>query len=259
MHQGTQATLNFAGMPGYYAYMSYYQGYGGFNFFADFLYMNATTWTNSGGVGYQAGWCHTGYQNEAAISNATSLGVIYQYGIMESASKHTFTLDSMNVAPSFSKGAVWEAISYTEKNGSLYPKADDKFKASFTGKYVNFATLGNSGDFTNIAAVAFQLHSYGKPGDKCTYGYPVVGPQLAIGNVTVTWSTKADMPDKPGRLLTPYLLHHPALAAHVTALHHGSGAHAAPNSQDAHHYHQDSAGHDPGSPQFHLPASEHFF
>lgn len=43
---GTKATLNFAGFSGYYNYMSYYQGYGGFDFFADFLYMNATTWTS---------------------------------------------------------------------------------------------------------------------------------------------------------------------------------------------------------------------
>lgn len=262
MHEGTKATLNFAGMPGYYNYMSYYEGYGGFNFFADFLYMNATTWTNPNGPGYEAGWCDTGYQNEAAMSGASSLGVIYQYGIMESASKHSFTLNSMNVAPSFSKGAVWDIISYTEKNGSLYLKADDTFKASYTGKHVKLATLGNPDDFSNIAAVAFQLHSYGRPGDSCTYGYPVVGPQLAIGNVKVTWSTTADLPDNNGRLLTPYLLHHQALGVpHVTAMHNGGhAAHAAANSADMHQYHQDSAGHDPGnSQQFHLPALEHFF
>jgi len=259
MHEGTTATLNFAGMPGYYNYMSYYQGYGGFDFFADFLYMNATTWTNPNGVGYQYGWCDTGYQNIATMSDATSLGVVYQYGIMESASKHTFTLTSMNAASSFDRGAVWDAISYTEKNGSLYPKAEDKFKVSFTGKEVNFATLGGADDFKNIAAVAFQLHSYGRPGDKCTYGFPVVGPELAIGNLKVTFSKKADMADKNGRVLTPYLLHHLAPAVpHVTALHHGSGG-QAPHSMDAHQYHQDSAGHDPGNPQFHLPASEHFF
>lgn len=260
MHEGTKATLNFGGMPGYYNYMSYYQGYGGFEFFADFLYMNATTWTSPNGFGYQYGWCDTGYQNEAAMSDATSLGVIYQYGIMESTSKHTFTLDSMNAASSFSKNAVWDVISYTEKNHSLYPKADDKLKVSFTGEHVDFATLGQPGDFANIAAVAFSLHSYGRPGDKCTYGYPVVGGQLAIGNLSLTWSKKADLPDNNGGLRTPYLLHHPMLAApQLNAVHHGnSGGHGSTNSTDMHHYHQDSAGHDPGS-QFHLPASEHFF
>jgi len=259
---GARATLNFAGFSGYYGYMTYYQGYGSFDFFADFLYMNATTWTNPNGIGYQYGWCDTGYQNEAAMSNATSLGVIYQYGLMESASRHSFTLNSMNVAASFSKGAVWDIISYTEKNGSLFEKADDKLKVSFTGEHVKLAALGNPYDFTNIAAVAFHLHSYGRPGNKCTYGYPVAGAQLAIGNVKVTWSRNADLPNDNGRLLTPYLLHHRALGVpHITAEHQTSSAgHGAEHSSNPHQYHQDSAGHDPGiSPQFHLPATEHFF
>lgn len=196
------------------------------------------------------------------MSNATSLGVIYQYGIMESASHHTFTLNSMNVAASFSKNAKWDVISYTEKNGSLFVKADDTFKVSYTGKHVKLAALGNPDDFTNIAAVAFQLHSYGRPGNTCTYGYPVVGAELAIGDVKVTWSTKADLPDDNGRLPTPYLLHHAALAVpHVTAEHPtGNAGHSAANSSNPHQYHQDSAGHDPGiNQQFHLPAVEHFF
>lgn len=262
MQEGTNATLNFGGMPAYYNYMSYYQGYGGFNFFADFLYMNATTWTGPNGVGYLYGWCHTGYQNEAAMSSASSLGVIYQYGIMESASNHTFTLDSMNAAASFSKNAVWDVISYTLNNGSLYEKADDKLKVGFKGEQVNFATLGGSDDFKNIAAVAFQLHSYGRPGDKCTYGYPVVGAELAIGNLKVTWSKNADLQNSNGRLPTPYLLHHQALAVpHVTAERHAAeGGHDAAGSLGSHQYHQDSAGHDPGTGvQFHLPAVEHFF
>lgn len=261
MRDVTKATLNFGGMPGYYNYMSYYEGYGGFDFYADFLYMNASTWTNPNGVGYMYGWCDTGYQNVAAKSDATSLGVIYQYGLMESAGTHTFTLDSMNVAASFSKNAVWDIVSYTEKNGSLYLKADDRLKVSFTGEHVKLATLGNPYDFTDIAAVAFQLHSYGRPGDKCTYGYPIVGGQLAIGDVKVTWSKRADLPDNGGRLLTPYLLHHHALAVpHVTANHQaGNDGHGATHAWDTQLYHQDSAGHDPGNPQFHLPPSEHFF
>src|SRR5579862_5579221 len=224
MHEGTKATLNFGGMPNYYNYMSYYQGYGGFNFFADFLYMNATTWTNPNGEGYLYGWCDTGYQNEATMSDASSLGVNYQYGLMESTGKNTFTLDSMNEASSFIKNALWYVISYTEKHHSLYEKADDRLTVSNTAKHVDFAQLGNPGDFQNIAAVAFELHNYGRPGDKCTYGYPVVGGQLAIGNLTVTWSKKADMPDNNGRLLTPYLLHHQVVAAHLTAVHQGADA-----------------------------------
>lgn len=256
MNQAKSETLNFGGFPGYYNYMSYYQGYGGMNFFADFLYMNATTWTAPNGVGYLYGWCDTGYQNEVAMSGASSLGVIYQYGIMESASHHSFTLETMNAASSFDRHALWHVISYTEQGGSLVTKATDTLKVSYHGEQVNLASLGGPGDFKNIAAVAFQLVSYGRPGDKCTYGYPVVGPQLAIGDVALTWSKKADLPHGNGKLPTPYLLHHPAFAVpHLTASHHGV------NSPTEHHqYHQDSAGHDPGiSSQFHLPAIEHFF
>ena len=258
----TSETLNFSGYSGYYNYMSYYQGYGGFNWYADLLYMNDSTWTNPNGVGYQYGWCDTGYQNEAAMSSATSLGFIYQYGIMESAGKHSFTLDSMNAAASFSRNAVWDLISYTEHNGSLYQKATDRLRVSFTGEHVKLATLGGPDDFKNIAAVAFQLVSVGRPGNKCTYGYPVVGAQLVIGDVKVTLSKKADLADNNGRLLTPYLLHHQTSGVpHVTAERHAGDAwHGAAGSPNVHQYHQDSAGHDPGlNPQFHLPAVEHFF
>jgi hypothetical protein len=250
----TTATLNFYGFPNYYGYMDYYQGYGGFNFYGNFLYMNASTWTNPNGPGYQNGWCDTGYQNEAAMSAATSLGVIYQYGMMESASTHSFTLDSMNVAASFSKNAVWHVISYVENNNVLYQKADDKLKVSFTGEHVKLATLGNPYDFTHVVAVAFQLHSYGRPGDKCTYGYPIVGAQLALGDVKVTWSRKADLPENRGRLLTPYLLSHQPLAVpHVTAEHQsGETGQGAANTPYSVQYHHDSAGHDPGS-QLHPP------
>jgi hypothetical protein len=258
----TREKLNFGGYSGYYQYMSYYQGYGGFDWFADVLYMNESTWTSPNGVGYQYGWCDTGYQNEAAMSSATSLGFIYQYGIMESAGKHSFTLDSMNAAASFSKNAVWDLISYTENNGSLYQKAADKLKVSFTGEHVNLAALGNPDDFKNIAAVAFQLVNYGHAGNKCTYGYPVVGAQLVIGDVKVTFSKKADLPDNNGRLLPPYLQHHQLDGVpHVNAERQAPNAwHGAENSSNHHQYHQGSAGHDPGfSPQFHLPAVEHFF
>jgi len=59
-HRGTHAVC--------YAYKGNYQGYGGFSFFSNFEYMNAATWTNPNGVGYQYGWCDTGYQNESAMS-----------------------------------------------------------------------------------------------------------------------------------------------------------------------------------------------
>jgi hypothetical protein len=245
--RGSTETLNFYGFTGYYGYIT--QAYGGFNFTADFLYMNATTWTDPNGPGYQNGWCNTGYQNEAAMSNATSLGVIYQYGLMESAStKHTFTLDSMNVAASFSKNAVWDITSYTEGKGYLVPKAEDKFRVSFTGEYVKLSTLGKSSDFKDIVAVAFQLQNYGHPGNKCTYGYPIVGAQLAIGNVKVTWSTATDLSGNTGILLTPYLLQHPSFALpRVTGERQGNFSSEGASSLDSHQYRHTSAGHDPGT------------
>jgi hypothetical protein len=258
MHDGKkQATLNFGGYSQYYNYMSYYQGYGGFDWYADIFYMNQSTWTNPNGVGYQYGWCDTGYQNEAAMSDATSLGFIYQYGLMESTKGHSFTFESMNAAASFSKNAIWDITSYIEKNGSLYPKATDKLKVSYTGEHVDLATLGGAGDFKNIVAVAFEMENYGHPGNSCTYGYPVVGGELAIGNVTVKWSKKADL-QKIGPLPTPYLLHHqlfgvPHVTAERAASHHSAGG-GADGAGGIH------SGHDPGGAhQFHLPPTEHFF
>jgi hypothetical protein len=248
MTSGTSKGLNFAGFSGYYDYMSYNDGYGGFNYFADFFYMNDSTWTNPNGVGYQAGWCDTGYQNEAAMSHAHSLGWIYQYGLLDSANGQTFTLTSMNVAASFSKNAAWYITSYTEKHGALYVKATDTFKVSFSGKNITLSTLGNPGDFKNIAGVGFQLVDYGKGGNTCTYGYPVVGAQLAIGNVKVKWSQNSEVKDHNVRALSPYLqLHQLTTDAHVGAVrpgnhhggqhsdaHYGSAYHAYPPSQEQH-------------------------
>lgn len=259
MNEVTKATLNFAGMPGYYNYMSYYEGYGGFKFYADFLYMNATTWTDPNGPGNQEGWCDTGYQNVATKADASSVGFIYQFGIMESASHHTFSLNSMIAAASFSRNAVWDVISYTESHGSLVQKAFDTLKVSYTARQVKFDTLGNPDDFKNIAAVYFQLASYGKPGNSCTYGYPVVGAQLVMGGVKVTWSSKAVLTSGGEWSLVHLMQHQVRGVAHATA--ERSGAGTGDGGVNAfHHYHQDSAGHDPGTDaQFHLPAVEHFF
>jgi hypothetical protein len=252
--------LNFGGFSGYYGYMSYYDGYGGFNYQDNFLYMNQSTWTNPNGVGYQYGWCDTGYQNVAAMSHAKSLGWIYQYGVMESATGHSFTLKSMNVAASFSNDAQWNVISYTENNGKLQVKAVDPLYVSYTGAHVYMSTLGQPGDFRHIAAVAFQMVGYGTPGNTCTYGYAVFGVQLAIGDVKVNWSKTADLDNTGGKLPTPWLLHHPshtvphpgAVPSHV---HSGGGDHA-----DSHHGHSGDHGQLSSlTPDFHLPAIDQFF
>jgi hypothetical protein len=38
--------LNSHAFSGYYGFMSAHDGYGGFNYLSDFLYMNQSTWTN---------------------------------------------------------------------------------------------------------------------------------------------------------------------------------------------------------------------
>lgn len=243
--------LNFGGFKGYYNYMSYHDGYGGFDYSGNFLYMNQSNWTNPNGVGYLYGWCDTGYQNEAAMSGAKSLGWIYEYGAMESASGQSFTLKSMNVAASFSNDAVWNVISYTEHNGQLQVKAVDPLYVSYTGEYVDLATLGQAGDFQHIAAVGFQMVSYGNPGNTCTYGYAVFGVQLAIGDVKVKWSKTADFDTTGGKLPTPWMLQHPShLLPNPGAVLHT----LSDGGQHAHDVHTFAPGHD-----FHVPPVDHFF
>jgi hypothetical protein len=253
--------LNFGGFQGYYGYMSYYDGYGGFNYADNFLYMNQSTWTKPNGIGYQYGWCDTGYQNEASMSHAKSLGWIYEYGVMESATGHSFTLKSMNVAASFSNDALWNIISYTEHHGQLRVKAVDPLYVSYTGAQVDMSTLGHPGDFQKIAAVAFQMVSYGKPGNTCTYGYAVFGVQLAVGDIKVKWSTAADLDKNAGRLMTPWMLTHPSYPTpHPGALEHhlDTGTHQA----DTHHGHGTGGGETSAltaAEQFQLPAIDHHF
>src|SRR5437016_2303885 len=206
MNEGKRG-LNFHGFSGYYGFMSGHDGYGGFDYFSDFLYMNQSMWTAPNGNGYRYGWCDTGYQNEAALSSAKSLGWIYEYGLMESASGMTFNFKSMNAAASFSDNAVWDIISYVEKNGQLQVKAVDQLTVSYPGQHVTMDTLGKLGDFRHISAVAFELVSYGSPGNTCTYGYAVFGVQLAIGDVKVRWNAGSHVKHH-APLLSPYLLHH---------------------------------------------------
>ena len=259
MNEGTHAkALNFAGFKGYYGYMSDHDGYGGFDYSDNFLFMNQSAWINPNGPGYQAGWCDTGYQNEAAMSHAKSLAWIYEYGVMESATGHSFTLKSMNVAASFSNDAVWNIVSYTEHNGALRVKAVDPLYVSYTGAYVDLATLGRPGDFQHIAAVGFQMVSYGTAGNTCTYGYAVFGVQLAVGDIKVKWSKSADLHSN-GPLATPWMLLHPSHTVPTAGagLQHGE-------SETGQHASAEHAGavHDPAfavAHNFQLPAVDHLF
>jgi len=269
MHDKKGKGLNFSGFSGYYGTMSAHDGYGGFNYESDFLYMNQSTWTAPDGFGYEEGWCDTGYQNVAAAAKATSLAWIYEYGLMETDSKKTFTLQSLIAAASWSSAESWDIISYTEKNGSLTMKATDEITATFSkGETIKFKGKVAKG-FTNIAAVAFELVNSGSAGNTCTYGSGVQGVQLCIDDVKVKWSKKADLKNDNGKLASPYMLHHQHTAAHATAqLTHnghsdvgiGNGNHGASHHVDSGYHSQLlSLGHDTGlTSQFHLPTVEHF-
>jgi hypothetical protein len=263
-HHKKAEVLNFSGFSGYYYWLD---GYGGFNYLDDFLVMNASTWTKSGGAGYVNGWCDTGYQNVAAAAHATSLAWIYDYGVMETASTHTFTLESFLAASSWSANQNWDVISYTESNGVLTEKGEKEITPTFS-KAETFRFKGAG--WKGIAAIAFSMVSLGSPGNTCTYGTAEEGYQLCIDRLKVKFSNKADLKHNGGNLLTPYMLNHQqhnaAHMASVSQAAHDLSATHAHDTTSSHHptdslYHTQllSLGPDTGlTGQFHLPAVEHF-
>jgi hypothetical protein len=255
--------LNFGGFSGYYGVMSAHDGYGGFDYLGDVEYMNASTWTQPGGAGYQLGWCDSGYQNVASATKNASLGWIDQYGLMESASAHSFSLDSLVATASWSANQTWEIISYTEKQGSLVEKASMYVSLSYDkADTIKFAGKMAKG-FSNIAAVAFEMVSYGSPGNSCTYGTASYGTQMAIDNMKVKFHKNTDLKHNAGKLPAPYLLHHHSGPAHVQALPHpgshaGEAGSAVQHENDRGHLAPAPVEHDIGlTSQFHLPAVEH--
>jgi hypothetical protein len=239
---GHNETIYFNGFGGYYGLMSAHDGYGGFNYLDDVLYMSQSNWTQPGGAGYQYHWCDTGYQNVAAAAHSTSIGWIYDYGLIESASSQPFTLHSMIAAASWSKDAVWNVISYTEKNGSLILKASDEITVSFSkAETINFAKLGHKGDFTNIAAVAFELVSLGQPGNTCTYGTGEEGYQLVFDMVKCHLG-RIRRPDGANSGGSPLPHTHHVIVAHPQASAAASiSAHSVTSEQSGH-----ATGHGPG-------------
>jgi hypothetical protein len=266
-HHNKGEVLNFSGFSGYYGAMSAQDGYGGFNYLDDFLVMNASTWTKPDGVGYENGWCDTGYQNVAAAAKATSLAWIYEYGVMESYSSKTFALESFMATASWSANEAWDVISYTESNGYLTEKGEKEISVTFSkAQTVKF----KGADWKGIAAIAFSLVSEGSPGNTCTYGTAEYGVQLCIDRLKVKFSNKADLRHNGGNLQTPYMLHHQQHnGAHVAAVsqaaHDISAAHwtdsnsAHPQTDGGYHSQLLSLGNDTGlTGQFHLPSVEHF-
>ncbi len=264
-HHKKSRGLNFSGFSGYYGAMSAHDGYGGLAYSSDFMYMNQSCWTAPGGPGYINGWCDSGFQTIAADTRETSLAWIDKYGVMESADCHSFTLRSFMATSAWSANQSWEITSYIENNGQLVEKGSMEIKTTFS-KAETFKFKG--ADWKGVAAIAFEMLSYGSPGNSCTYG-PSYGLQMCIDHLKVKFSKKADLKHTGGNLLTPYELHHHQKAAHVAAVsqvtHDIAAAHSGGDGSAAHHrtdtgYHSQllTLGHDSGlTSQFHLPGVEH--
>jgi hypothetical protein len=254
--------LTFEGFPGYYGLMSQEDGYGGFNWSGDFLYMNTSLFRNEP-------WCNAGYENVASSCGSSALGWIYIDGGFESVKPtETFNLRSMVCASAWSSNQEWGVISYTYSDGHLTEKASDSFYISQYAEKINFSKLGGKNDFRNIAAVVIDLENLGSYGNTCSYGGPVFGYQLAVGDLKVHWNGKIPKHGLQRTGSLPGGIHHlhPTVAAQ---LHHAS--HTSPHGQAGHSspihappdYHSQllhfgSHGHDGLAAEFTLPHTDHF-
>ena len=272
MAKHTKETLGFNSFSGYYA--SIVQGFGGFNW-SDVDYMNATFWEDQ-----KTTWCDTGYQN--VISGAGEAFVwnnngTVSYGLFESAKlTESFSLKSMVVASAWETNQPFTFNTYTyAKQKGFVLKASDTLYLSQTAQTINFAKIGNPGDFKNIMAVEI-ISGSGKYGNTCSYGpygY-TTGNEMALDNMKVVWNGK--IPKGSHALVTTGLANHaPMHAAHTTPAahlvfgnsHHDAGSAASANAtahsgtQSGFHSELMSLG---GSHagnltgQFQLPALDHF-
>jgi len=269
--QRAQESLGFNGFSGYYGSIS--QGYGGFAW-GDIDFMNATYWEKE-----KTGWCDTGFQNVirgAGEAFTWSNNGYTSYGVFESAStSETFTLKSMIAASGWETAQPFDFNTYTYTKGEGFIlKASDTIYLSQKRELINFAKIGNPGDFKNIAAVEI-ISGTGKYGNTCTYGrYSyTLGNQMAFDNLKVKWN--GQIPKFSGKFITTGLaIHEHNHAMHITTAHltfgdaHNgtaaaphSDAATAPNPQAGFHTELLSlanthAGDLTG--EFQLPAIEHF-
>ncbi len=266
MH-GHKETLHWSG-TGYYGLLSTENGYGGFDYNSDCLYMNQSTWTAPGGRGYEFRWCDTGYQNVLAMGGGTCLGWIYENGLMDSASNRSFTLDSVIAASAWNTDAVWDIETYTRQGHRLVLKASDKLTISQTAEKIDFAKFGHKGDFTDIAAVRFKLIDTGRYGNSCSYHGGRTGFVLCLDAMKVAFSGKAaHAAGNTGLRLSGPSPHHEHVAA-LAASHAWHGAamdesHNPPphtgHPENGYHTQLLSLGQDAGlTDQFALPRPEHF-
>lgn len=270
---GKQETLGFNGFDNfsghYYGPMSANDGYGGFDYGTDVFFMNRSTWTSPNGVGYQNGWCDTGYQNACHGKGDVW---IYQTGVMESANlKETFSLKNMIAAASWSDDQPWRFSSYVYKNGTLHLKASDTIYIGQTAQRINFLKIDGKGAFENISAFTIQMEGYGRLGNTCNDGTGAYGTQLVLDDLKVRWNGKVPVGGAAGHhqmLVPPHLGYH----KHPTVMpvpgheHPSQPAHAgqsvgAPHENGSGAYHTQLLllHHDPGlTGEFALPQPEHF-
>jgi hypothetical protein len=273
VNKHTNETLGFNGfhnyMGPYYGLMSQNDGYGGFDYSSDVLFMKRSTWTAPNGAGYKQFWCDTGYQNACPGKGEAW---VYTSGIMESANpKETFSLGSMIAAASWSSDQPWLFSSYVYKDGALHLKTSDTVYIGQTAEKINFAKLGGGKAFQNIAAFSIQFVNYGQQGNDCNGSSTYYGRQLAFDDIKIRWNGKIPGADAAGHhhmLVPPFLGHH----QHPTAMPVGWGEHLPShphNETIARVFHQNTNGpyhsqllaldHDTTlTAQFVLPQPEHF-
>ncbi len=177
MHRhGHNETIKFNNLSGYYG--SIPDGYGGFDWSSDILYVSASDFQNQ---------CDTGFTN---VCRGSGEAFVYDYGLVVTANpKETFNLQSMIAAAAWSSNQSWELIGYTYNNGVLAEKGDIQIKIGQTAQHINFSKL-DKGGFTKISVFAFEALSYGSPGNSCTYGAGTYGLQLVFDNLKVHWNGK---------------------------------------------------------------------
>jgi len=185
---GTQVKVNFNGFPGYYGYMSNYNGTirgGGFDW-EDMYYFTKlgidTIYPNE----------HTGYNNDlhgsgegfAAVENEFPY---YGFGAFYSPTKETFTLKSGDFASAWD---IEQTVKFTTYRGSQQV-AFVYVTVSHEGQKINFGSYGR--DFKNITKVCINTNYHYAVNQQGAYGQ---GWQVVVDNLKAVWN--GAIPDAHG-------------------------------------------------------------
>jgi hypothetical protein len=245
-------TLTFNSFSGYYG--SVPAGYGGFDW-TDIDYFNPG---NDGGSG--AG--DPGFANAIRGRGEAGFGMDGG-GAFESVNLlETFSLKSMLVASGAGTGDPVMFSSYTYQGGKLTLKARDVVYVTPQVQKIDFAKIGGTGDFQNIAAVSMVV---GSARYASHYGHDLIGDGMVFDNMKVQWNGR--IPD--GNLVPAHRHELPPHVAHELTVSSNAGATHADGSEPARtDYHSavtsldqilgHAAGHGGLTGQFVLPAPDHF-